>query len=182
MLADLTGDGVDEIVLATTDGRVRAWQGRTGKLVRGWPRRSRTAFATRTAARRIGRVRAGFLGTPAVGDIAGTAPPGGGRGGARRPRLRLAPQRQAGARLPGPDRRPPPAEPGARRAIYASPALAQLDGRGKLDIVVGAGDGKVYAWNGRGRRLPGWPVEARDGEDRERIVSSPAVGDIDGDG
>ena len=77
-------------------------------------------------------------------------------------------------------RRPPSPERDA--AIYASPALAQLDGRGKLDIVVGAGDGKVYAWNGRGARLAGWPVEARDGEDRERVVSSPAVGDIDGDG
>ena len=47
-------------------------------------------------------------------------------------------------------------------AIYASPALADLDGDRKLDIVVGAADQKIYAWNGRGRRLPGWPVLARD--------------------
>ena len=182
VLADLTGDGVDEIVVATTDGRVRAWQGRSGKLVRGWPRRSRTAFATRSAARRIGRVRAGFLGTPAAGDIAGR----------RRPEVvaagldgRVYAWHHDGRRVRGfPVRidahRPPSPERDA--AIYASPALAQLNGRGKLDIVVGAGDGKVYAWTGRGARIPGWPVEARDGEDRERIVSSPAIGDIDGDG
>lgn len=182
VLADLTGDGVDEIVLATTDGRVRAWQGRRGKLVRGWPRRSGDAFATRSAARRIGRIRAAFLGTPAVADIAGS----------RRPEVvasaldgRVYAWHHDGRRVRGfpvriDARRPPSPERDA--AIYASPALAQLDGRGKLDIVVGAGDGKVYAWNGRGARLSGWPVEARDGEDRERIVSSPAVGDIDGDG
>ncbi|MGH2838001.1 MAG: S8 family serine peptidase [Thermoleophilaceae bacterium] len=181
VLADLTGDGVDEIVIATTDGRMRAWQGRSGKLVRGWPRHSRTAFATRSAARRIGRIRAGFLGTPAVADIAGS----------RRPEVvasaldgRVYAWHHDGRRVRGfpvriDARRPPSPERDA--AIYASPALAQLDGRGKLDVVVGAADGKVYAWNGRGARLDGWPVEARDGEDRERIVSSPAVGDIDGD-
>ncbi len=181
VLADLTGDGVDEIVIATTDGRVRVWQGRSGKLVRGWPRRSRNAFATRAAARRIGRIRAGFLATPAVADIAGS----------RRPEVvasaldgRVYAWHHDGRRVRGfpvriDARRPPSPERDA--AIYASPALAQLDGRGKLDIVVGAADGKVYAWNGRGRRLDGWPVEARDGEDRERVVSSPAVGDIDGD-
>ena len=127
-------------------------------------------------------MRAGFLGTPAVGDIAGR----------RRPEVvaaaldgRVYAWHHDGRRVRGfpvriDARRPPSPERDA--AIYASPALAQLDGRGKLDIVVGAGDGKVYAWNGRGKRLPGWPVEARDGEDRERVVSSPAVGDIDGDG
>jgi hypothetical protein len=182
VLADLTGDGTPEIVLGTTDGRLRAWQGKSRRLVRGWPKRTRRAFATRSAARRIGRVRAAFLGTPAVGDIAGT----------RRPEVvasaldgRVYAWHHDGTRVRGfPARidahRPPSPERDA--TIYASPALAQLDGRGKLDIVVGAGDGMVYAWTGRGRRVPGWPVEARDGEDRERIVSSPAVGDIDGDG
>ena len=66
-------------------------------------------------------------------------------------------------------------------AIYASPALADLDGDRKLDIVVGAADQKIYAWNGRGRRLPGWPVLARDsaGGDVAKILSSPAVGDLE---
>jgi hypothetical protein len=182
VLANLTGTKAREIVVATTDGRVRVWRGRSGKRVRGWPRRSGRAFATRSASRRIGRVRAGFLGTPAVGDIAGSA----------RPEVvasaldgRVYAWHHDGRRVRGfpvriDARRPPSPERDA--TIYASPALAQLNGRGKLDIVVGAGDGMVYAWSGRGARLAGWPVEARDGEDRERVVSSPAVGDIDGDG
>ena len=182
VLADLTGDRVPEIVLGTTDGRVRAWNGRTRKLVRGWPRRSGRAFASRAAARRIGRVRAAFLATPAVGDVAGS----------RRPEVvaaaldgRVYAWHHDGSRVRGfpvriDARRPPSPERDA--SIYASPSLAQLDGRGKLDVVVGAADGKVYAWNGRGRRLAGWPVEARDGDDLERVISSPAVGDIDGDG
>lgn len=182
VLADLTGDGVAEIVLGTTEGRVRAWRGRRARQVRGWPRFSRRAFATRAAERRIGKVRAAFLATPAVGDIAG-----GQRPEVVAPALdgRVYAWHHNGRRVRGfpvriDARRPPSPERDA--AIYASPALAQLDGRGKLDIVVGAADGHVYAWDGRGRRLPGWPVEARDGDDYERVISSPAVGDIDGDG
>ena len=181
-LADLSGDGRPEIVVATSDGRVRAWDGRTRRLVRGWPRRSGPAFASKEASKRIGAVRASFLGTPAVGDIAGS----------RRPEVvagaldgRVYAGHHDGGRVRGfpvriDARRPPSAERDI--SIYASPALAQLDGRRKLDVVAGAADGKVYAWNGRGKRLHGWPVEARDGDDRERVVSSPAVGDIDGDG
>lgn len=181
-LADLTGDGRPEIVLGTTDGRLRVWDGRKRKLVRGWPQRSGPAFASRRAARRIGPIRAGFLGTPAVGDITGS----------RRPEVvapgldgRVYAWHHNGRSVRGfpvriDAKRPP--SPERDISIYASPALAQLDGRGKLDLVVGAADGKVYAWDGRGKRLAGWPVEARDGDDRERVVSSPAVGDIDGDG
>ena len=43
-LADLTGDGVPEIVLATSDGLVRVYSGRSGRMLRGWPRRMRNAF------------------------------------------------------------------------------------------------------------------------------------------
>ena len=67
-------------------------------------------------------------------------------------------------------------------AIYASPALADLDGDKRLDIVVGAADQKIYAWSGRGKRLPGWPVLAREGDGLAKILSSPAIGDLNGDG
>jgi hypothetical protein len=66
-------------------------------------------------------------------------------------------------------------------AIYASPALADLDGDGKLDVVVGAADQHIYAVKGNGRDVPGWPVLASDGA-TAKILSSPAVGDLDGDG
>src|SRR6185295_18061717 len=44
------------------------------------------------------------------------------------------------------------------RAIIASPALADLDGDGGLDIVVGGNDRHLYVWNGLGVARPGFPV------------------------
>lgn len=61
--------------------------------------------------------------------------------------------------------------------IYGGPALADLDRDGSLDIVVGAGDGKIYAWNAKGKALPGWPVSAG-----SRLYTSVVVGDADRDG
>ena len=79
-----------------------------------------------------------------------------------------------------------PAEKGRLdAAIYSSPALADLDRDGKLDIVFGAADQRIYAVRGNGRLVKGWPVLARDnaaGGDPEKILSSPAIGDINGDG
>jgi len=61
--------------------------------------------------------------------------------------------------------------------IESTPALADLNGDGRLDIVIGSTDRKVYAWNGNGSPLTGWPRETGG-----TITSSPAVGDADGDG
>jgi hypothetical protein len=86
-------------------------------------------------------------------------------------------------------------------AIIASPALADLDGDGGLDIVVGGNDRHVYVWDGLGNPRPGFPVLVVD-ESRmaaidpvshqvtplpgafrgSKIMTSPAVGDLDGDG
>ena len=64
--------------------------------------------------------------------------------------------------------------------------LADLDGDGVLDIVVGAMDQHLYAWRGDGTPIRGWPVLVRDPDAPAplgaRIVSTPAVGDLDGDG
>ena len=183
-LADLNGDGRQEIVLATSDGQVTVLSGRTGRRLRGWPRAMR-AYGSRTAHRRLGTLRQGFLGTPAVGNIAGgprmeiVAAGLDGRVYAWTPRGKRV--RGFPVRI---DLHRPESDGRRDAAIYASPALADLNGDRKLDIVVGAADQKVYAWNGRGRRLPGWPVLARDpaGGDVAKILSSPAVGDVNGDG
>ena len=185
-LADVNGDGVKDIVLATAGGHVHVWSGRTGRELPGWPRSMLPAPGSKAAARRIGTVRAGFVGSPAVGDVAGGPRPeviAAGLDG------RVYAWSSRGRRLRGFPfhiRLRRPAEKGRLdAAIYATPALAHLSRHGKLDIVFGAADQRIYALKGNGRLLPGWPVLARDtasGGDPEKILSSPAIGDLNGDG
>ncbi len=80
----------------------------------------------------------------------------------------------------------------------AAPVLADLDGDGDHEIVMGTADGHVHAIRADGSALPGWPVAtnllplqtgaaayqpAELGSDfRAAILGSVAVGDIDDDG
>ncbi len=43
----------------------------------------------------------------------------------------------------------------------APPVLARLEGGRRLDILMSAYDGHVYAWRPDGRPVPGWPVEVK---------------------
>ena len=61
--------------------------------------------------------------------------------------------------------------------FYSSPALADLDGDGDREIVVGGWDMRFYAWHHDGRLVAGWPRFASD-----TVWSSPAIADLDGDG
>ncbi len=58
---------------------------------------------------------------------------------------------------------------------YSSPALADLDGDGKPEIIYGARDGNLYAWKANGTLVPGFPYHTSDA-----ITSSVAVGFLDG--
>ncbi|VAW35099.1 hypothetical protein MNBD_GAMMA01-279 [hydrothermal vent metagenome] len=82
--------------------------------------------------------------------------------------------------------------------IWSSPAIADLDNNGSLDIIVGTGYcwqsapcapppngvrpviNKVYAWNSSGQNLPGWPITLEN--NYAVYANSPAIADIDGDG
>jgi hypothetical protein len=74
--------------------------------------------------------------------------------------------------------------------FFASPALGDLDGDGTLEVVLGAMDGHVYVLRHDGTAVPGFPVLLREEFDTpdgprsigERIISSPALGDLDADG
>ena len=78
----------------------------------------------------------------------------------------------------------------------SSPILADLDGDGIFEIIIGTGSGEVWALDGEGTPLDGWPVQVADLADphtsapfqaahgpwRDGISASVAVGDLDGDG
>jgi hypothetical protein len=60
---------------------------------------------------------------------------------------------------------------------WSSPTLADVNGDGNNELVVGGSDGNVHVFNGDGSRLTGWPAAAG-----AAVASSPAVADLEGDG
>jgi hypothetical protein len=85
------------------------------------------------------------------------------------------PVRTSGPR-PGPT--PTPHTVGGNTfSVEASPAVADLDNDGRLEIAAGSWDGRMYVWDDAGHLLPGWPVPVDD-----QIISSAALVDLDGDG
>ncbi len=82
------------------------------------------------------------------------------------------------------------------RGNWSPPVLSDLDGDGKLEILMSAFDGHVYAWKSTGRPVPGWPVEikpteealAKAGADPAKLIRDPklmysvGVGDVLGTG
>jgi hypothetical protein len=61
--------------------------------------------------------------------------------------------------------------------IESSPAVGDINGDGRAEIVIGCKDGRVYAISSDGADVSGWPVSTGDA-----IQASPAIGDINGDG
>ncbi|HEY2930776.1 MAG TPA: VCBS repeat-containing protein [Acidobacteriota bacterium] len=162
-VGDLDNDGVKEIVVGTK-GRKLYVINAGGTILAGWPV----------------TLPAEVVGCPAIGDIdgdgfadvvvsfKGTTDPTG-SGGVR------AYTRTAGliwsvttgdANADGlPD------------GVYSSPAIGDVDGDGRNDVVFGSFDFNVYVITRDGTALAGWPKFLRD-----TTFSSPALADLKGDG
>jgi hypothetical protein len=192
-LADLDADGVFEVVVATASGSVWALDG-DGAALPGFPVSTGVhpwllaGHGEAPAWKAIDPMREGFVAQPAVGDVDGDGRPDMVVGSLAGNLWAWSADGRLLDGFPvGIDRRPRPWGEGRAwdDGIFGAPALADIDGDGALEIIVGGGDQRLYAWHGDGRRVAGFPVElcsATCDTRGYRVLSSPAIGDIDGDG
>lgn len=167
-IADINGDGIKDIIAPSYDHSVYAWS-RTGTLL--WRRFLEDTLWSSPVVADIDRD-----GRPEIilgGDIWAGNPLGKPAGG-----LTWVLNRDGSTY-----RGYPRSTPG--QTVWSSPAVADLNGDGLAEIIVGTGANwpepagrKVDAFTAKTRaNLSGWPV-AVDG----RVVASPAIGDVNGDG
>ncbi len=202
VLTDVDGDGVAEIVLGTASGVVHVLDARTGVDLPGWPvtmpYRAVTdpfdadshAYAPAYISGEVERSRESIVATVAVGDLEDdgeqdlvvSSMEG-----------KLYVYDAAGELRAGfPVSRDPVSEDQTGEYTWydpgfmSSPVLGDLDGDGDLEIVQAGMDQKLYAWRTDGSRQPGFPVklehEASATHRKGRIVSTPAIADLNLDG
>ena len=166
-LGDLDGDGNLEIVVVSFDQQINAWH-HDGTRVKGWPK-----FVHESQWSPIG-----------LADLDGD-------GSLEIVALVTTQQETSFDTIQGGDLRIYRSDGRLvcrytiDQAFTSAPAIADLDGDGKLEIVSGTGDWyagagrgwKVYAWDGNCGLRPGWPVATQN-----YMTSAPAVADLDGDG
>jgi hypothetical protein len=63
--------------------------------------------------------------------------------------------------------------------VVGAPAVADLDDDGSPEIIVTPNDSGIFVFSASGDTLPGWPVPLSVGGD---LPASPSVGDVSGDG
>ncbi len=207
---DIDGDGKDEFILPNSDGRVHAFKA-DGTEPKGWPvwsplRRELSedflynitkgcAFRTDKTGclRKNGGVKPEFhemiTGTPAIGDLDGdgkmevifTTYDGSVNvveaDGSKRPGFPVQVDRERSKKADETHL--------WDDGIFSAPSLGDMDGDGKLEIVVGAMDGQLYMWRHDGTMQKGFPIEVVDKTkpgQGDRIVTTPSIGDIDNDG
>ncbi len=154
-LSDLTGDGIPEVLLVSKQGRLWVLEGKTGKPL----------WTSRPGSEGLGR--------PAV-----VRPPGSGP-------LILAPMGIAGVVAFDWTRRKVLWNGPKGKYVQASPVVADLDGDGRLELIIAAMavknrrllDAELIVLDLRsGKRLWGVPLG------QKMIEADPAIADLDGDG
>ncbi len=198
VLADFDGDSVFEIAVADAGGAVHVLDGR-GRHLPGWPQHT-NATPSADPANEGNHLAASDLLAPlhqnigatvAVGALDGSGPPDvvastlNGELYAWRADGSLRPGFPVGIDLALCD----PADRGELTrtdcGFFAAPTLVDLDGDGSLEILQPGMDQYLYAWHADGSAFANYPVFVQSDEFAERvnrILSSPAVGDIDNDG
>lgn len=194
ILTDLDDDGIFEIVIADSAGRVHAFRADATELD-GWPVLTDVhgEFRSDQAAVTSGAVPAlhdGFIATVAVGDLDGDGDPeivaASGYGW-------IYAWNADGTRVAGFPvemiRRAP--EEFDTDHVYdngfaGAPALYDLDGDGTREIVAAGLDQRLYVWDADGAPWGPYPIDVCAaelcGEAGTRIITTPAIGDVDGDG
>lgn len=194
ILADLDADGDFEIIVATGTGTVLAVQG-DGSVLDGWPVSTDVVgdLAEDAPAYTDGGVpplREAFMASPAAGDLDGDGVP---EVVAATITGSVYAWHADGSLVEG---FPTYAigreneEFGTKfrydQGFAGAPALFDLDGDGTLEIIATGADSRLYVWNGDGSDWGPYPIEICEptlcGNSGSRIISSPAIGDVDGDG
>jgi hypothetical protein len=193
VLADLNGDGVFEVIAAGTDGRVWALDG-DGAPLPGWPvRTGELEHHTGSAAFTSGAVpplHDAVLAGSSVGDLDADGQPEvvvSTLGGA------IYAWHADGSPVAGFPVEMLGREPEELdtlhtwdRGFVGAAALADLDGDGRLEIINTGMDQRLYVWTSEGAPFGPYPTEPCHpmlcGQEGRRMITSPTVGDVDGDG
>ncbi|HEX8792715.1 MAG TPA: FG-GAP-like repeat-containing protein [Polyangiaceae bacterium] len=225
-LADIDGDGIRDVVAAASDGSLHVFSMRSGQPaeISGFPFHTNlldglnAALPTMPGCSDCSQVpsylgaaaysgggidvslaREAIIATPAIGDINGDG----------RNDIVVSTWSgtvyaldHTGKLLPGWPQRLPlipscPQDPTVQptgpcmdtghkwsRGAGASPVLSDFDHDGKPEVVQAAFDGNIYVWKSDGTLLSGWPVmvHGKLSNEYNRILSTPAVADFNGDG
>jgi hypothetical protein len=199
--ADLNGDNTQELIVPTEDGTIHAYEP-DGSELPGWPVHTQLekqaaghdgapGFAALEAATPPREPPRGALvadldddGRPELIDTAGVHLYVWEPDGTMRPGFPVS----SDLSFCGPAHESQPlVHP--KCGFLSSPALGRLEGKQHpADIVIPALDGHLYAFDGKGAALPGYPVQLVDpsvppGEQMlAESINEPAIGDLNGDG
>ena len=193
VLYDLDGDGDYEIVIATSGGRVHAYQ-HDGSELAGWPVEPpvSTRWHPGQAAEAAGitPMRDGFIASAGVADLEGDGEPevvaasGGGFVYAWHADGSVV----SGFPVEMVGRAPEDFGPADSwdNGFAGAPTLYDLDADGTVEIIVGGLDQRLYVWDYTGVPWGPYPLEICAAElcgvAGNRIITGVAVGDVDNDG
>jgi hypothetical protein len=199
-ITDLTGDGSMELIVPDSAGTLHVFDG-DGNELAGWPQyldviphlnpdnpNNHRQTAAVVDGLFDGDVRETVMHGSAVGDLDGEGPDGRsivvatfngfiyayGADGSRRANFPV--------QIDPANAEPTDEDHTLDSGVFGAPVLADMDNDGDLEIIVGAMDAHIYIWHHDGTQMAGWPVQLTAGDKSARIVQTPSVGDIDGDG